>query len=242
LLANDAALTTVVYVHGNRYEAHDAIERGWIWYHTLCDQLPPEQNVRLIIWSWPTETDGGPIHDARRKTCRTGVEAYYLAAFLTHLNPDLPTSILSYSLGGRVVLGAVHMAAGGAWEGRVATPLAPVTPRYKLAMVAPAVEDDCLRPGARFEMAMSLTANMYVTINQCDPILKRFHFVDKCERPTAMGYTGVAGMGQLGDARERIVHRNVCESVGRTHYEVEHLASGTIVNDVRRLIFAPPAE
>jgi hypothetical protein len=242
LLANEPDKITVIYVHGNRYEAHDAIERGSLLYHALVDCLPPEQNLRMIVWSWPSDTDGGPIRDVRRKTCRTEIEAYYLAAFLNQMNPATPTNLVSYSLGGRVVIGAMHMAAGGEWAGRLVTPAAPITPRYRVAMIAPAFEDDGLLPGAKFQMALSLTERMYVTINACDPILKRFHWADKWEHPTAVGYSGLLGVGQLRAAGHRIVYRDVSNLVGRTHFEVQHLGSAAVMTDVRHMIFAPPGE
>jgi hypothetical protein len=240
LLANEPDKTTLIYVHGNRYEDHDAIERGRLLYRAMTDCLPAEQNLRMIVWSWPSEVDGGPIRDVRKKTCRTEIEAYYLATLLARMNPETPTRLVSYSLGGRVMLGAMHLAAGGQWAGRVVNPSLPIEPRYNVALIAPGVEDDSLRPGARFQMALPMTAQMLVTYNPVDPILKRFHFVDKSERPTAMGYTGVVGLNYWDEASQRIVERNVSGIVGRSHFEVSYLGSSSIMAQVRELVMSAP--
>lgn len=241
LLANEPDKTTLIYVHGNRYEDHDAIERGRLLYRAMTDCLPAEQNLRMIVWSWPSEVDGGPIRDVRRKTCRTEIEAYYLASFLMRMNPETPTSLVSYSLGGRVTLGAMHLAGGGRWAGRVVDNPLPIEPRYNVALIAPGVEDDSLRPGDRFQMALPLTAEMLVTYNPVDPILKRFHLVSKDEHPTAMGYTGIAGLGYWDEARQRIVERNVSGIVGRSHFEVSYLGSPSIMAQVRELVMSAPS-
>lgn len=241
LAQDDRALPTVVFIHGNRYSTSDAIESGWEAYHALLRCAPAGQPIRFVIWSWPSDKDGGPIRDARVKASRTLVEGYYVSRLLTEISPAVPTSILGYSFGSRVALGAVHLAGGGQLAGRVVPDLGQKeVPMYRVAMMAAGVEDDGLMPGARFEMAMSRTDQLLNLYNPCDPALKRYRVVSKCEKPTAMGYTGIVGEALLGDAALRIAERNVSGVVGKTHDEDGYFASEYVMQQVRATVLMGP--
>src|SRR5690606_32277769 len=111
LAHDDPARPTVIFVHGNRFSADDAITSGWQAYHALT-RCASDQPVRFVIWSWPSDKQGGPIRDARTKSSRTLVEGYYLARLMTRIQPEVSTGIVGYSFGSRVALGAVHLAGG----------------------------------------------------------------------------------------------------------------------------------
>ena len=42
---------TAVYVHGNRMEYHDAVQRGWQVYHLLAEGTAHARPLRMVIWS-----------------------------------------------------------------------------------------------------------------------------------------------------------------------------------------------
>jgi hypothetical protein len=151
--------------------------------------------------------------------------------------------MVGYSFGSRVALGAVHLAGGGQLAGRVVPNLSKDhRATYKVAMLAAGVEDDGLMPGARFQMAMSSTELLLNYYNSCDPALKRYHFVEKCTKPTAMGYTGVVGESSLGEAVERIRECNVTGIIGKTHDSYGYLASERIMGEIRREFVGGSAE
>ena len=242
LLAEDEpGMPTVVFVHGNRYSTSDAIESGWEAYHALTRCAPAGQPIRFVIWSWPSEKDGGPIRDARIKASRTLTEGYYLSRLITRIQPEVPTSLIGYSFGSRVALGAVHLAAGGQLAGRVVPDLPQgQVAMYRVAMLAAGVEDDGLMPGARFQMAMQRTDYLLNLYNPIDPILKRYRVVSKYEKPTAMGYTGIVGEGFLGETALRICERNVSGIVGKTHNEDGYFQSEYLMRQVRSTVLVGP--
>lgn len=241
LLRDDPARPTVIFIHGNRYTASDAIESGWEAYHALLRCASPGP-IRFVIWSWPSDKQGGPIRDARSKACRTLVEGYYLGRLLTRISPDVPTGMIGYSYGSRVALGAVHLAAGGMLDGRVVPDLpSDRTALYRIAMLAPGVEDDGLLPGARFEMALARTERLLNLYNPADPVLKRYRVVNKFEKPIAMGYSGIACEHLLGPAAGRIVECNVSGIVGRSHDEDHYFGSESVMQQVRRIVLGPAA-
>lgn len=238
---DDPSLPTVVFVHGNRYSTSDAIQSGWEAYHALTRKLPEGQHVRFVVWSWPSDKDGGPIRDARAKVSRTLVEGYYLARLITRINPNVPTSVVGYSFGGRVALGAIHLTGGGQLAGRVLPEMHEgEAAMFRVALLAAGAEDDGLMPGARFEMAMSRTDHLLNLYNPCDPVLKRYRVVSKCEKPIAMGYTGVYGTSQLSGADARITERDVSGVVGKSHNEDGYFCSEMVMQQVRELVLGGP--
>jgi hypothetical protein len=232
---DNPAQSTVVFIHGNRFSPGDAIESGWQAYHTLTRCLPPEQHIRFVIWSWPSDKVRGQIRDVRAKSCRTYVEGYYLARLMTKIDPQVPTGLVGYSFGSRVALGAAHLAGGGQLDGRVVPDLRKdAQSSYRIAMLAAGVEDDGLLPGANFQMAMARTDLLLNFYNSCDPALKRYRFTDKCTRPTAMGYSGIVGDSSLGPAGARIRERDVAGIIGKTHESYGYLNSESIMGEIRR--------
>lgn len=240
LAQDDPALPTVFFIHGNRYSSADAVDSGWEAYYALM-RRPPTGPIRLVIWSWPSEREGGPIRDARAKAARTLAESYYLARLMTNIKPEVATSLLGYSFGGRVALGAVHLAAGGQLAGRtVPVPPTKEVGLYRVAILAAGVENNGLMPGARFQMAMSRTEQLLNFYNSCDPILRRYHLVSKGEHPVAMGYTGIVGEDALGGAAQRIWEQDVSEIVGKSHNEDGYFQSEHVMRQVRATVLVPP--
>lgn len=234
---DDPQRPTVFFIHGNRYSSTDAVNSGWQAYYALTRCLPPEQKIRFVIWSWPSEKAGGPLRDVRIKASRTLVEGYYVSRLLTKIRPDVPTGMIGYSYGSRVALGAVHLAAGGQLAGRVVPDARhDEVAMYRIAMLAAGVENDGLLPGARFEMAMSRTDHLLNLYNPWDPALKRYRFVDKFQRPVAMGYTGIYGEWMLGPAAARITECNVGGIIGKTHHEAPYFASERVMSQVRATV------
>src|SRR3569623_1387579 len=102
LSSNEPRLTTSGLVHGNDTESPLAISKCFEVYRNLTRCSPPEQRVRVIVWSWPSDHIPGPFReDARIKAQRTNVEAYYLAKFVDRQRGDAPISLVGYSFGAR---------------------------------------------------------------------------------------------------------------------------------------------
>ena len=114
---------TIFFVHGHRVNVEWAMRSSWEIYQGLvqaCPAAPPP--IRFVIWKWPSE--GGifrngrrPIVDARDKAVIADHQAYKLAWFLGHLPPHSPLSLLGFSLGPRIMTGALHLTAGGSQLG-----------------------------------------------------------------------------------------------------------------------------
>ena len=183
---------TVIYVHGNRYQPQDAIVRGNMYFQTLraCSAAP----LRLVIWSWPSDQIRGAIRDVRQKAVRTRAEARYLGAFLRDLatfSPAEPIGLIGYSYGARVICGGLHVAAGGRVDGLGVPGPALRERRFRVVLLAAAIDYTWLCPGDEFGRAGRLIDRLALTINHRDPVLKYFRFLERGRKDRALGVAGL---------------------------------------------------
>lgn len=210
----------LVFIHGNRVDAALAGQYGYQAYHALVGQqadLPP---VRWIVWSWPSDQLHGPIRDARVKADRSDLEAWLLAAFLVELpwpaENRSTVGLVGYSLGARIACGSLHLLGGGRWLGRELASRPSLS--LRLALWAAAEHSHWLLPGQPHERALPTAECCYVTLNPCDPVLTRYRWVDRCERPAALGVVGIRGQPQLpADVAARVKEENVADQIGKLH-------------------------
>jgi hypothetical protein len=238
--SSDPMQPTMVYVHGNRVDWCDAIRRGSHARNSIlgCSHVP---SVRFVIWSWPSNQIHGQIHDVRFKASRTNGEARYLAWFLSQLDSKRPLRLLGYSFGARVITGALHLFAGGDLSGQAlaTSPRSDMPQRFCVALLAPALHNYWLQPGACHELAMSQMDRLLIQYNSCDPVLQRYRLIEKHARPAALGYTGM----YLDDASETLVtQRDVCCYVGDSHAESRYFHSTTVTDEIRELFFQEKVE
>jgi hypothetical protein len=217
---------TIFYVHGNRYTAQDAVERGWMIYRTLCSGNQARLPFRFVLWSWPSDRIPGALEDVRVKAERTDLEGLYLGTVVSRMPPDALVSFHGYSFGTRVISGALHLLAGGALEGRRLAPefLAPRTP-VRAALLAPAFHNTWLLPGALHALALTQVERMFVLYNPLDPVLRRYRLISPTSDPQALGATGLVGLDRLGPLAERVHQYDVSAEAGRTHDERRYLNS-----------------
>ena len=231
LASGNPSQPTMFYVHGNRIEWNEAMERGWRARNTVlgCSHIEP---IRLVIWSWPSDKIHGQLRDVRTKVARSNGEAHYLAWLLSQLDSATPLSIIGYSLGCRVATGALHLLAGGELGGHMMP--SSQSPRARVALLAAALHSYWLQPGAYHESALLLMDRLLIQYNSCDPVLKRYEWTESNASPSALGYTGMYIEEPLG---VWIDQRDVCGIVGKSHAEARYFESPTLTDEVREALF-----
>ncbi len=239
LLASEPRLT-VVYVHGNRIGADDAVHRAWDAFRVL-QMDPGAPPMRLIIWSWPSDQIHGQLRDVRYKAARTNSEGHYLGWFLSQLDQEASLNLIGFSFGARVVTGALHVLSGGQLSCRpsVASPAPAGRRPIQVVLVAGALHNHWLSPGGLHEGFWRFADRLLVLFNSCDPVLKRYRFIEKHGRPVALGFRGSWGMDEAQSARTE--ERDVCCSVGKTHSEFAFFTSAEVIEGIQRHILARPA-
>lgn len=237
LAASAAPMASHVWVHGNQISAEDACQGGLQVYRALAACAPAETPLRFVIWSWPSQKQHGPLRDVKAKAERSDLDALYFGWFLGQLEPTGPVTLSGYSFGARIITGGLHLAGGGELAGRVLEPR-PESPRaFRVALLAAAVDNDWLLPGRRHGQALSRIEQILLLNNGCDRVLKRYHWLEH-DGDQALGYTGLAGAGLLGDERFKVRQMNVCSIVGKQHDWTNYFDAPSVAARIRGLTFA----
>jgi hypothetical protein len=215
---DDPAVPTVLFVHGNRTDAGEAVDKGWNTYQSIRAQT--DRPLRYVIWSWPADREfrrNGP--DVRLKAAYSDVEAWYLAQWLADIRPGVRVSLIGHSFGPRIITGALHLLAGGQVAGRglpadtvkawTATKRNPI----RTVLLAAALDVDWLAPGGCHDRALSLVDQMLVTCNACDRVLRWYPRMYGRGGPSAMGFVGPCGVAEA----KNIEVVDVSATVGRFH-------------------------
>ena len=247
-LVDDGRLT-IVYVHGNFMERNNARERALILNQYLARRS--ERPYRLLMLSWPSTREPHPLRDVYENAESAECQALFVGWLLERLRHHSEVSLLGFSFGARAVTGGLHFAAGGtipgfqyrsiggALQGYDATEGSIESlsqgPRYRVALVAPAVDRSWLARGGKHAKGMESVSGLINLYNSQDPILRRFRFLDRLSRPVAAGFAGFVGaQGFEGIANPRStepletskkIRQFDCGSViGTTHSERSYYA------------------
>jgi len=238
--ATDSAdVMTPLYVHGNLIDANLATSYGLSVYFELVGKLDTEPPARFVIWSWPSDQIRGPLRDVRAKADRSDVDAYYLGRFLAGMRPDVRVGILGYSFGARIASGAMELLAGGQIFG-LCLPPAP-RPQVRVAMWAAAEHSDWYLPGQFHSRALAAADAWFITINHCDPVLRRYRWIDRSSNSAAVGFVGIYGRNLLPpDVNARIEEVDVTNIVGGEHNWRQYLYSRYIQDRTRDYVMWHP--
>lgn len=191
-LLADPRQPLLVFVHGNRYEHHEAWEEGMLLAARTCAHCPEAARTRTVIFSWPSSQQGILLRDSRAKYRRAQSEGHYLASFLARVEPDRPVAMICYSYGSLIALEAledlVHAQAAGRvgvepWIGRTAP--------FHLVLVAAAVRHDALAPCGPYRETLPSIDRLTVLYNSDDLALRFFEHVDRGLRTEALGHEGM---------------------------------------------------
>jgi esterase/lipase superfamily enzyme len=190
-LLDDPSRPLVIFIHGNRYEPHDAKSQGM----TIARQLAsvcPAAGARTVIFSWPSQQRGHIIQSSRDTYRRSYADGHYLAWMLGQVDPAQPVAIVGYSFGATIAVGAIEdlMQAGGRPSQGVA-PWADRPGRSHLVLVAPAVRSDALAPRGPYAPAVAGIDRLTLVINSRDLALRLFPHLDRADGADALGAVGM---------------------------------------------------
>lgn len=231
LLSLQRPLPTVVFVHGNRVERGEDRAIGLSLYRTIDRYADADSPKRLVIWSWPTSQIRGPVRDFKLKSARAASSGWQLAWVLDQLPDSSPKSLLAYSLGARVVTGALHVLGGGELGGAtLPTARSGAGSRLNAVLVSAAVNADWLRPGGPHGNGLSQVHRLFITTNRADPAMRFYRFGPTGRGAQALGYVGPLGMGRDPAAAARIIAIDATQTVGRSH-ELDHYLLATPLID-----------
>jgi len=208
-------------------------------YRRVVSQSDAKLPVNFIIWSWPSTRVKGPLNDVRSKAARTETESYYLGWTLDKMVRGQKTSLLGYSFGSRIILGALNLSNGGKAMGRSLSTVTTksgeaISPiKSRVALLASATHNYWLTPGRHHGLAYESIDKLLLLNNSKDRALKVYRFVEKHGSPKALGYTGLASRQALSDAGVRIRQLDVSNVVGHSHDIKLYFCSGSLLREMR---------
>lgn len=225
-IQSDPATTNVVYVHGNRFTHSDAIHRAGFVYGRISARRTTPQNIRFIVWSWPSEQVDGLLKDARAKADRTDSQGLYLAWLLREIAVSpAPLSLFGYSFGGRVVTGALHALAGGSLDGRSLPGASIRGLRTNVGLIAPAIHREWLLACDYHGLATKNMNRMVLMYNPRDVALRQYWLLDLTDIGLALGAVGPMRFGTRQDGTRLPVRAvNCSRTVGRQHDEIDYMS------------------
>jgi hypothetical protein len=224
---NGAGMLTIIYVHGNFMERNNALERVRIVDRYCREQT--DRPYRLLMLSWPSQRESKPLRDVLENAESAECQSLYFAWMLQRLRNEPQVSLLGFSFGARAVTGGLHLDAGGVIPGFARPPMPNTDPslKYRVGLVAPAMDRNWLETNGKHQLAMTHVESMVNLYNSRDPILRRFRFIDRFSRPIAAGFAGFTGIAAFSDPRvttplagqERIRQYDCGSVIGTTHAE-----------------------
>jgi hypothetical protein len=213
----------VIYVHGNRLEADEAIQRG-LAVHRRIGCFRGSGPIDWVIFSWPSAKQGTPVRDARIKAERTDAQGLYLSWVLQkHAEFHVPTALIGYSFGGRIVTGALHALAGGRLGGRSLPGPAVTGIPFEAGLVAPAIESNSMASGGEYALATQNLNRLFLLYNRRDAVLKRYWLIERVRGTMALGYSGPQAFSPRVDGTRLPVQARDCSpSIGLRHDELDY--------------------
>ncbi len=234
---------SVIYIHGNRFTADDAIERGCLVHEKIATN-EIKQPIDWIIWSWASDKKGVLVHDARLKANRTEGQGLYLAWLLKEFaKKQIPTTLIGYSFGGRIVTGALHAAAGGKLGGVSIKGEPTVGAPFNAALIAPAIDSLWLDQRGYHRLAPQNLDSLTLLYNRRDAILKRYWRIDQIQGRLALGLTGPRSFAPRHDGSLLPVRSHDCsDEIGMKHDELYYFHKSCHAGrDLARLINQQPS-
>ena len=173
-----------------------------------------------MIWSWPADRVCRRNRaDVQLKADYADAESWRLAAWLQQRRPGVKVSLVGHSFGPRIIVGAMHLLAGGqaagqslpadtvaAWRDGKRNPV-------RAVLLAAAVDAGALKPDASAGQALSLLDETLVAVNSCDWALRLYSRLYGRGGPPAMGFVGPCGV----DDPRKVNVVDVSAAVGRAH-------------------------
>ena len=233
---SEADVPTIVYVHGYDFSDEKAERVGWAMYHALCDELPSQQRVRYVIWSWPSVAKRFRRGDVRDKSIRGDAEGYWLAWLIAQLPAKSRVNVVGSALGCAAVEGMLHISGGGEIDGwQVARSDDTPGPAVRAVFISAAIHDYWLYEGEFHDQALKRCEGLLLLNNSHDPTLVNYHRAWS-RRPAALGLDGLPNVEKFGELAKRIEQFDAHEVIGQHHGVENYLRSPELVGKLREFL------
>lgn len=232
------ARPVVILVHGNDWSLQKAIKRGHQTYHRSMQRWTDRPPIRFVIWTWPSDKIAGPIRNVRIKADVADAHSSYLAKFLQNMSAHPNVSLVGFSYGARVVLGALDLLGGGCVDGG-RLPMITASLELNVTLIAPAIRNDALTTTR--SRAYSQMKSLFIMYNSHDRYLSLYRWTKFDGRQPALGYTGLTSYAGLPESSLRIEQYNASQNVGPQHDYLEYISDAQVERRLRANLLTNPA-
>ena len=226
-LFDDPARPLVFFIHGNRYEASEAKSQG-VTVARQVEAICPT-SVRTVVFSWPSQQQGGLIQSSRDSYRRSVADGHYLAWLLGRVPSSQPVAIIGYSLGGLIATEALNDLMTVP-EASIEGPWATRQGRTHLVLVAPAMRCDSLTPRGSYAAATGGIRRLTLVINSRDLALRMFPHLDRQSNTDALGVSGMSRRSVPKDVEFSAT--DAAPVVGVRHALPEYLQSPSLMRRI----------
>jgi|GEM_PF-1132651 len=219
LASDDPAVTTCIVIHGNQTDASTAKQFGLFVRKALGQLTPCNCRLRVVMWSWPADKAAlRNKNDVNIKSPRSDAQGYYLAWLVDQIQPEVPVTMMGYSLGSRTIGGALQMLDGGVMAGRsLERRVHPTRAPLRAVYIAAALDNDWLCPGHCHGRSLNQVEYLLNLYNPRDPALRFYPLLERRPRlPDSLGFNGRACCS-LGENAGKYCERSVASVVGAEH-------------------------
>jgi hypothetical protein len=208
-LAFDAAVPTLIFVHGNQITPSDARREGLAVYRKVMHYGSDGPPIRFVIFSWPSSRVGGLLRDVRVKATRTDPAGCQLAWLLDQMPAETPVTLVGFSYGARIITAGLHILAGGhLGHLHLAEPVHPQRSPVNVVLMGSALHAHWLGEGQYHGLAMT-QVNQMLLVNNCSDLAMRYYHLafPGRGRPQALGLRGPTRMSS--EHRMKVQMRDV---------------------------------
>ncbi len=181
----------VLYIPGNRSDFASAHAEGWKIFLGL-DRAAQRANFVFAVWSWPSDRITlAQRPDIWAKACRADLEGLILAEWLGQLPGGTRVVLVSYSLGARAVVAALHVRGGGQLcEGKAIFSVPKGATPIRVLLVGAAIDAHSLGPNGAYSRALAESEQFVVTTHRRDVLLRMYPLLYGLGGPPALGFIG----------------------------------------------------
>lgn len=175
------SLSTLVYVHGNQTDYEYGVSRGVQFYHNFVSSHEDVGPLRIVLWLWKSEQEQKRIYPDFLIKSRRAVQMGEIFKATLQEFGDARIALIGFSLGTQVIASALDsMEADQAiaycgFNGNTSTD------KYRIALIAPALDPAYACAVADREVCSTLTARTTAFFNRSDRAAKALRIVFRRE-------------------------------------------------------------
>jgi len=227
----------VIYVPGNRSDFASAHNEGWKLFLTL-NQPTGSKGFVFVVWSWPSDRISlAQRPDIWAKACRADLEGLILGEWLGQLPGGTQVVLVSYSLGARAVVAALHVRGGGQLcGGEFSFPTPKGLTSIRVLLVGAAIDAHSLGPSGAYSRALAESEQFVITTHRRDVLLRMYPLLYGLGGPPALGFVGPTSLP--ADQLEKVELLPVEAFAGSGHGWENYFSAFPVQARLERMVLA----